>query len=61
MACVDPTTVSSLVAQQVPQVQEKINYWIMVHSPFANVVNGDTFESNQGDDIINAVTNRVSP
>jgi len=59
--CVDPTTVSSLVSQQVPQISEKINFYIMVHSPFANVVNGDTFGSNQGDDIINAVTNRTAP
>ena len=61
MACVDATTVSQLVAAQVPQIQEKINYWIMVSSPFANVVNGATFESNQGDDILNAVTNRTAP
>jgi len=61
MACPDATLVSSLVASQVPQIQEKINYYILVNSPFANVVNGDTFESNQGDDILNAVTNRTAP
>lgn len=59
--CVDATAVSNLVQSQIPQFSDKINYYITLNSPFANVVEGDTFDSNQGDDILNLVTNRVAP
>lgn len=59
--CVDATLITSLVMEQIPQFSDKINYYITLNSPFANVVEGDTFDSNQGDDILNLVTNRVAP
>lgn len=63
MACSYPDAgaISSLITEQIPQFQETINYYIALESPFANVVNGDTFASNQGNDILKIVTNRVSP
>lgn len=60
-SCVDPATVSSLIAEQIPQISDKINYWVTVNSPFANVLDGETFESNQGNQVLSAVTNRVAP
>jgi len=59
--CVNATDISSLVHAQIPQFSDKINYYITVNSPFANAIEGDTFDSNQGDDILNIVTNRVVP
>lgn len=59
--CVTAADVTSLVQAQIPQFSDKINFYITQNSPFANAIEGDTFDSNQGDDILNIVTNRVSP
>jgi hypothetical protein len=59
--CPDATAISQLVAAQIPQFSDKINFYIFTNSPFANSIEGDTYDSNQSDTILNLVTNRVSP
>lgn len=59
--CVDATTVASAVSAQIPQIRERVDFYITVNSPFANAIGGETFGSNQGDSILSAVANRVAP